>query len=90
MCAGCKHLKINDKKDGIVSGALFYCDLKKEYISACDEKCENYNKDDYRTQEEKEKIIKISKDYDNDPLSAEAYFTIFGILVIIYIVMNII
>lgn len=90
MCAGCQHLKIKDRKDGVVSGALFYCDLKKEYVYACDQPCENFNKDANRNQEEIEKIIQSSKEYDDNPLSAEAYFTIFFILVIIYIIMNVI
>ncbi len=90
MCAGCQHLKIKYRKDGVVSGSIYYCELKKEYIRACEQPCENFNKATGRSKEEIEKIIEASKEYDDNPLSAEAYFTIFIFLVIIYLIINII
>ena len=87
-CGYCKCLDINKKKEGCVSGALYYCKLKKDYVYVTDENCNNFEKD-FRDKELVGKLLEDSKTYDNIPFSPSTLFLLSAILIIVGLIMGI-
>ena len=82
MCSNCKYLDLNDKKEGVVGGAIYYCKLKKQYVYATDKPCAGIEKDNKRDKDTINKIIDESEKFDDIPLSPTAIFIIIFILII--------
>lgn len=87
-CAYCNCLDVGNKNAGCVSGCLYYCKSKKEYINANDEKCEEFVK---CSKEEKivEKMIDDGRVYDDIPFSASTLFVFSVILIIVGLIMGV-
>lgn len=87
-CAYCNCLDVGNKSSGCVSGCLYYCKLKKEYINANDEKCDDFEK---CSKEEKiiEKMIDDGRGYDDIPFSASTLFVFSVILIIVGLIMGV-
>ncbi len=88
MCSSCKHLDINNKKDGVVSGALYYCTLRKEYVYA-DGICHDIINDANRDKEIINNIKEETKLYDDIPISPEILIFIIVILVLLGLMLDV-
>ncbi len=64
MCRGCKYLDLKDKKEGTVSGCIYYCKLNKCYVYV-DNTYINKDKDLKRDKDTIEEILSQSNDYDD-------------------------
>lgn len=68
-CYDCCHLKQDNKKDGKVNGAVYYCSKQKKYINGMSDGCEKYEHDILKTTSEKDEIYNNSVHYTNDSIS---------------------
>ena len=88
-CYNCEHLIVNDKKNGVTNGCLYYCSKNKKYInSACDD-CEAYSKDYKRETYLNNEIYYNGQHYCNSnsaPLSLQIILII--ILIICALIAN--
>lgn len=88
-CCDCKYLKYDDKKNGDVSGCLYYCYNIQKYINGTNEVCENYCKDYARKIYESDEIYNDGKNYYNDSTPTSTYVFIAVILIIIAFIVNV-
>ena len=84
-CNSCWYLDPKAKKPGKVSGCLYFCNNKKNYVNASKDYCENY-KDGLRDSVENNEIYENSRNYDDDNTPLGTYLFIFVLIVIVGII----
>lgn len=87
-CSSCKYIKYNDKKEGIVSGACYYCSKVNNYVNGSNNKCESFEKS-YRNSYECNKMFEDGESYYNDDTSIELYLILLFIMIIFAIIVNV-
>ena len=88
-CSSCQFLNETRKKDGAVSGAIYFCAKKNKYVYGYDNKCESYEKTYSRYSLNCSTIYEDGQNYYNDTKSTSFYLTILIILIIIGLLINI-
>ena len=75
-CYNCSHLDMKAKKEGKTNGALYYCDVKKNYGSGSDEGCEAHSKDYKRTSYENDEIYNNGRHFSDSNIPLSIYIII--------------
>ena len=83
-CNSCMYLDPKSKKPGKTSGALYFCENRKNYVDATSDACENY-KDGHRDSLENNKIYQDSKDFSDNTTSNGSHIFILILLVVFII-----
>ena len=84
-CNSCGYLDPKAKKLGKVSGCLYFCNNKKNYVNAAKDYCENY-KDGFRDDIENNEIYNNSNNYDDDNTPLGSYLFVLLLIIIVGIV----
>lgn len=82
-CYDCCYLKFDDKKEGKVNGALYYCPKIKKYVYGNNEACDDYKYDNLRKTYIKDQIYLDGKKYSDDTTSLFSYIFILILILII-------
>jgi len=82
-CYDCCHLKFDNKKNGKVNGALYYCPKIKKYVYGNGESCEKYQYDNLRKTYIKDQIYLDGKNYSDDDTSFFSYVIILILIITI-------
>lgn len=87
-CYDCCHLKFDNKKDGKINGALYYCTKIKKYVHGNSEVCEKYQYDNLRKTYIKDQIYLDGKNYYDDDTSVFSYIIILFLILIITFILK--
>lgn len=82
-CCSCKYLNENCKKEGKVSGCLYYCSKIKAYVNGASDSCDDYCFEYGRKVYTRDEIYNDGKTYYNDTTPVGFYLVILIILIIL-------
>ncbi len=82
-CCSCKYLNENCKKEGKVSGSLYYCSKMKTFVSGASSSCDSYCFEYGRKVYVRDEIYNDGKNYYNDATSPSFYLVVLIILIIL-------
>lgn len=82
-CCHCRYLYENDKKEGICSGAIYYCSKQKKYVNGIQDSCSEYSKDYSKTIGLSNEIYEEGRKYCNDDRSPMFYLVILVVMLIL-------
>jgi len=88
-CCSCTHLKEKNKKDGKVSGCVYFCAVKKKYVNGKDDRCEAYKRDPIRKTHISNEIYHNGRQYYNDKTAPGTYLMALVIIIIIGLIITI-
>lgn len=72
-CQSCIYLIEDNKKEGKVDGAVYYCSKLKKYVNGATDECDKYKKCYGRTSYIKNQIYNDGKRYYNDETPVSFY-----------------
>ncbi len=87
-CSSCAYFDVSKKKNGEVSGCIYYCIKNKCFVNGCNGCCNNY-KCSYRPNYECNKIYNEGKSYCDDTTPVSFYLVILIVLVILGLIFNV-
>ena len=67
-CNSCKYMDFKNSRPGRTSGYLYYCNLRKTYVNAYRDECDEYEEDFSKSTYEKNEAYRQSRDF-NDAVS---------------------
>lgn len=82
-CSDCKYLKESKKRDGALTGAIYYCSKVDNFVNGSNNICEKFEKSYSRNNYESDKIYKDGNAFCDDDKPVSYYI---GLLIIIIIV----
>ena len=88
-CYNCKHLEVNNRKDGSTNGCLYYCSKNKTFVNGACDGCDKYSRDSSRKTYTCNEIYNNGRHYTNGssaPLSLRIVLII--ILIILALIAN--
>lgn len=88
-CYNCKYLKESEKKDGKVSGSVYYCSKIKKYVSGSSDGCDAYSFDSTRKTYVKDEIYNNGRKYVDDDTSPATYLAILILMIILGFLLNV-
>lgn len=81
-CCSCKYLDEKKKKDGKVSGSIYFCSKNKKFVNGKDDCCKAYSKHPLRKSHISNEIYRNGKKFYNDDTSPGTYlFALVGIII---------
>lgn len=86
-CSSCKYLKENNKREGCVSGACYFCSKNNCYVNGANNKC-NYFQKSYRSSYICDKIFEDGEIYYNNSKENDFYLIILIIMLLMCILFN--
>lgn len=86
-CSSCKYLKENNKKEGCVSGACYFCSKNNCYVNGANNKCSHFQKS-YRSNYICDKIFEDGEIYYDNGKGNGFYLIILIIMLLMCILFN--
>lgn len=81
-CSSCKYLKVNNKYEGALCGAKYYCTKVKKYVDGS-ECCSVYEKTYSRSNYECGIIYEEGKSFSDDNKSASYYIFVLTLIILL-------
>lgn len=86
-CSSCKFLKENNKREGCVSGACYFCSKNNCYVNGANNKCSQFQKS-YRSNYICDKIFEDGEIYYDNSKGNGFYLIILIIMLLMCILFN--
>ena len=87
-CYDCCYLKQDNKKEGKVNGAVYYCSKQKKYVSGTSEGCDKHEHDVLKNSSVRDEIYNNGVHYSNNDVSIGGGVTLIVLLLLLKIILT--